>query len=262
MVRHYMTSARRMGKTMKDNRYGDEFQQRSKYRRGHLPGHRLDFHSKPSTYKQHESVIKSVDLPSNHEFRIDSFIKVLKDRRSRRAFSPDAITLQDLSTLLKFTTGTRSGNISRDNFHFRHVPSAGGLFPHETYVIANRVEGISRGLYHYNIPKESLDLLKTGDHEKTLARICLDQDMAYLCAAGFLWVAIIPRSKWKYLQRCYRYIYMDIGHVGQNFYLVSEALKLACCTIGAIYDDEGNEFIGLDGIDETLVYAGVVGKPS
>ena len=52
---------------------------------------------------------------------------------------------------------------------------------------------------------------------------------------------------------------MDLGHVGQNFYLVSEALDLAACTIGALYDEEGNEFLGLDGINETLVYIGVAG---
>ncbi len=75
-----------------------------------------------------------------------------------------------------------------------------------------------------------------------------------------MWTAIIERSKWKYLQRCYRYIYMDAGHIGQNFYLIAEALGLGACTIGAIYDDEINDLLEIDGINETAIYIGVIGK--
>lgn len=68
------------------------------------------------------------------------------------------------------------------------------------------------------------------------------------------------RSRWKYLQRCYRYIYLDAGHIGQNFYLNAEALGLGACTIGAIYYDEINDLLGIDGINETCIYVGAIGK--
>jgi len=84
--------------------------------------------------------------------------------------------------------------------------------------------------------------------------------MAYKSAVNILWTAIIERSKWKYLQRCYRYIYMDAGHMGQNFYLITEALGLGACTIGAIYDEELNQLLDIDGINETSIYVGVLGR--
>ena len=93
-----------------------------------------------------------------------------------------------------------------------------------------------------------------------MARGCLDQSIAYNSAVNFIWTAVIERSKWKYLQRCYRYIYLDAGHIGQNLYLTAEALGLGACTIGAIYDDELNNLLNIDGIDETAIYVGVVGK--
>lgn len=65
----------------------------------------------------------------------------------------------------------------------------------------------------------------------------LGQEMTYNSAINFIWTAVIERSKWKYLQRCYRYIYIDCDHIGQNFYLIAEALGLGACTIGAIYDE-------------------------
>ena len=89
---------------------------------------------------------------------------------------------------------------------------------------------------------------------------CLDQKMVYKSAITLIWTAIIERSKWKYLQRCYRYIYMDAGHIGQNFYLVAEALGLAACSIGAIYDDELNSLLEIDGMKETAIYVGITGK--
>jgi SagB-type dehydrogenase family enzyme len=53
---------------------------------------------------------------------------------------------------------------------------------------------------------------------------------------------------------------MDAGHIGENLYLASVALNLGCCTIGAFYDDEVNAIIGVDGVNETAVYMGAVGR--
>jgi len=39
-------------------------------------------------------------------------------------------------------------------------------------------------------------------------------------------------------------------------------LGLGCCTIGAFYDEEINQLIGVDGIEETTIYLGVVGQIS
>jgi len=81
-----------------------------------------------------------------------------------------------------------------------------------------------------------------------------------LGSGNFIWTAMIGRSQWKYLQRCYRYLYLDAGHIGQNFYLIAEALGLGACTIGALYDDDLNQFLEIDGNTETVLYVGTVGK--
>jgi SagB-type dehydrogenase family enzyme len=81
-------------------------------------------------------------------------------------------------------------------------------------------------------------------------------------AATFVWTAVIPRTKWKYRQRCYRYIYLDAGHIGENLYLAAEAMGLGCCTVGAFFDEEVNRIIGVDGSQETVIYLGVVGRVS
>ena len=238
-------------------KYGDNFQQKSKYIRGHLPQHQLDWERKPDTYKSYPNAIKKIELP-DPKFDDDiKFWDIIRNRKSSRKFKNEPLTKEQLSLLLFGMTG-----LTRvfPQFAFRTVPSAGGLYPIEVYLVINNGEDLNQGVYHYNIPENSLELLQEGDFRPEITKACLDQKIAYNSAVNFIWTALIGRSKWKYLQRCYRYIYMDAGHIGQNFYLISEALGLGACTIGAIFDDEINSLLEIDGLTETAIYVGVVGK--
>ena len=240
----------------KTAKYGDDFQQNSKYIRNQLPQYRLDWSIKPKTYKEYIDVISTLKLPDPEFDEEIKFWDIVLNRKSTRKFKNEPITQMQLSLLLFGMTG-----LTRifPQFAFRTVPSAGGLYPIEVYPIINDVEGFGQGVYHYNIPKHSLELLKAGDYRTEITKGCMDQQIAYKSAVNFVWTAVVERSKWKYLQRCYRYIYLDAGHMGQNFYLLSEALGLGACTIGAIYDDEINDLLGIDGINETVIYVGVIG---
>jgi SagB-type dehydrogenase family enzyme len=80
-------------------------------------------------------------------------------------------------------------------------------------------------------------------------------------ACVFIWTAIIERSKWKYRERAYRYIYLDAGHIGQNLYLAATGLGLGCCTVGAFFDEEVDQLIGVDGKNEISIYLGAIGRP-
>lgn len=237
--------------------YGDIFQQKSKYSRGKIPPHYLDWSIKPETYKIHKNALFKKKLPKLEVPQQIDFWKVLLNRHSTRTFKDKPISLNDLSSLLFGMVGlTRI----HPQFAFRTTPSAGGLYPIETYPIINNVDDVRPGVYHYDILHHELECLKEGEFRKEVAEACLGQKMARDSALNFIWTAVMERSKWKYLQRCYRYIYMDCGHIGQNFYLIAEALGLGACSIGAIYDDELNTLLGIDGKTETAIYVGVIGK--
>lgn len=239
-------------------KYGDKFQQQSKYTRGNLPRHYLNWSTKPDTFKSYPDAEKIIELPKPKFNREIDFWKVILGRHSTRRFSDNSITLDQVSQLLFGMCGlTRIYK----TFSFRTTPSAGGLYPIEVYPSLNNVEDMDAGIYHYNIENHQLERLKKGDYREAVTKGCLDQRIAYDSAVNFIFSAVITRSKWKYLQRCYRYIYLDAGHVGQNLYLVAEALKLGVCTIGAIYDDDLNNLLGLDGEEETVIYVGCVGLP-
>lgn len=121
------------------------------------------------------------------------------------------------------------------------------------------VEGLEQGIYHFRPRSFDLEFLKKGDYSNDLAIAALSQAMITRAQVTFIWTALFERSKWKYRQRAYRYIYMDSGHIAENLYLAGEALDLGVCTIGAFFDDMANSLIGIDGENESVIYMATVG---
>ena len=236
---------------------GDEFQQFTKYIRGKNLGGYLDWSTKPETYKEYPER-KKVKLPSPKNIETLSFDTALRNRKSVRQFSDTPITLEQLDYLLWATTGIQR---LENGYGFRNVPSAGALYPIETYLFARNVESLDSGLYHYNIKSHLLEELKNGDYSFYLAKACLGQKMLASAQVVFIWSAIFDRSKWKYRQRAYRYVYLDCGHIAQTLALCSCALGLGSCQVGAFYDDELNALLGLDIKHESVIYLSVVGNP-
>lgn len=237
---------------------GDRFQQETKYRRDQMSAGGLDWASQPETYKRY-SDRPEIALPQALPVSGIELDRVLRTRRSVRHYTPEPVTLQELSYLLWASNGIQR----RENgWEFRTVPSAGALYPIETYLAANRVENLAAGVYHYNIAGHSLEQLKEGDYGSASARAALGQSMCAECAVVFVWTAVFERCRWKYKQRAYRYVYLDAGHVAQNLALAAAGLGLGTCQIGAIFDDEANEIVGVDGTEESVVYMSAVGRPA
>ena len=234
---------------MKENA-GNEYLKGTKYKRSHLPRHRLDWSIKPETYKHYPDA-EIVSLPQPTIKEGVGLWSLLNRRRSVREYADTPITVETLSQLLWATQGITA---TRGGFGFRTAPSAGALYPVETYLSIHRVERVEPGFYHYCPDNHQLELLKKGDFRQEVARGALDQAIAANAAVVFIWSGIFQRSKWKYLERAYRYVFLDAGHIAQNLALAAEALSLGSCQIGALYDDELNELLEFDGEKESVIY--------
>ena len=236
---------------------GDRFQQETKYHRERMSGKRLDWGSMPEIYKEYPGSRKT-KLPDPVLSQNMSLDQTLRMRQSIRHFSSEPMTQEQLSYLLWASTGIQ--RVER-GLEFRPVPSAGALYPIETYLTVNNVEGMTQGIYHHSIRGHLLDELKLGDYSKETAHAALGQRMCATAAVVFIWAAVFNRSKWKYEQRAYRYIYLDAGHMAQNLALATVSLELGSCQIAALYDDEANSLVGVDGIEESVIYMTAVGQP-
>ena len=236
---------------------GDLYHQETKYRRDEMPRGGLDWARQPSPYKEVPVSLKRYRLRSPLKQEGKPFWEVIHQRRSRREFSQEPVTFFELSQLIWATQGI---TYREWGFDFRASPSAGALYPVETYIVANRVDEISAGIYHYAVKGEQLVLLKEGHFGRELRDAAMGQEMLEEAGCVFVWTAMVRRSKWKYRERAYRYIYMDAGHLGQNLYLAATALNLGCCTVGAFFDEDIDRVIGIDGKEEMSVYLGAVGR--
>jgi SagB-type dehydrogenase family enzyme len=236
---------------------GDEFQRTTKHTRERLIGGFLDWEHKPETYKEYPSARK-VPLPKNYPSQTLTVIEALKKRRSTRSFLPEPLSLADLSFLLWAATGVQR---TEQGYEFRTVPSAGALYPVETYLVANNVEGLEKGLYHYNIQDHALEELEAGSLGERMARAALGQKVCMDAPVVLVWTAVFARSKWKYAQRAYRYVYLDAGHIAQSFAMSATSIGLGSCQIGAFFDDEVNQILGVDGVEESVLYLSVAGHP-
>lgn len=197
----------------------------------------------PPLIKKYKNV-RNIKLPDPNLSLVSNPIgnSIIK-RRSFRDFKPRAMPIDVLSTLLHLAVGITAWD---DHWPLRAYPSAGALQPVEIYIIANYVNAINMGLYHYNVLDHSLEILKEGDFRKTIVDIALDQDFLYNASVILILSIVYARTLWKYGDRAYRYALLDTGASMENIYLVATAMNLGACAIGAYYDDDLNNLLELD----------------
>ncbi len=237
---------------------GDKFQRETKYARDEATSAPRGQVKRPRLIKDYPDA-PQIQLPTPDEGLKATLGEALVQRRSVRRFSDEALTRRELSNLLWAAQGVTGR--SRDVM-FRTAPSAGALYPIETYVSVQRLAQISNGLYHYVVGDHALERLTDKGLGAQLAAAALDQQMVERAALVFIWSAVFSRGKWKYAQRAYRYLYLDAGHIAQNVALAAVALGLGSCQIAALYDDEVNALLGIDGEEESVVYMTAIGRPA
>ena len=214
---------------------------------------RLDIAPAPP-FKQYADAEK-IKLPADWEMH-KSLRETLQNRRSYRRYGEKPLSMEDLAMLLWASQGI-SGRAG--NFFFRTAPSAGALYPVETYLSIQKTESLPPGLYHFQPAEFSLEKISDGFAGKKVAEAALGQNFLKSAGVVFIWSAILRRNFSKYGHRGLRYVMMDAGHICQNLLLAAEALELGACPVAAFYDDELNRLLGLDGEEESVIYLAAVG---
>ncbi|QPJ60710.1 MAG: SagB/ThcOx family dehydrogenase [Candidatus Nitronauta litoralis] len=207
---------------------------------------------------------KIISLPGKETWPngINDFDQVIKERRSVRTFGEKPVSLPELSKILFQTFGI-SGEIPIPGGgaqYLRTSPSGGALYPAEIYLAIRNVEGLEKGLYHYQVSSHSLEVLELLDPTEKLNEALCGQEYCEQASIVFLISGFIARTKYKYGERGYRYVLLDIGHLGQNLYLSCAALNFGIMTTCGFFDDLVNKFLKIDGTSEAMMYAAFVGK--
>ena len=246
-------------------------EQRRAFLRGTLSDWRLDTDdvrglAMPPIQKPYTMDAKRIDLIKPEKFTVGGIrvIDAIRNRRSRREYSGEAFSLEELSYLLWATQGI--SKIDRDEqgkiaAQYRTVPSGGARHPFETYLIINRVVGVAPGLYRY-LPVEHQLLVIREDNglAKRVIDSCYGQAFTGNSAVTFVWSAIPYRTEWHYGSIAQKLVAVDVGHVCQNLYLAAESIHGGVCAVLGYNQARMDALIELDGKDEFVIYLAAVGK--
>jgi SagB-type dehydrogenase family enzyme len=194
---------------------------------------------------------------------LSSIERVIEHRLTTRNFSGSPLPISKISKLLHSSYGiTSSTDLTRStgrSSYFRAVPSAGALYPLELYLAIWRTVDLEPGIYHYCVPKHTLEVLRLGDFADLAAKSTLSEGVIERAGGIFLVSAIFRRSMQKYNERGYRFVLLEAGHLAENMCLVASAMGFGILPIGGFLDDELNAMISVDGVNETVIYVLAVG---
>ncbi len=210
------------------------------------------------SYKLYASApqIQLPDLPAQKKHT--DLWHTMSSRRSVRDYSSENLQLNDISTILFHGYGeTGKLNFGKYFLALRATPSTGALYPLDIYPLVCGVTGLESGLYHYNVRDHVLEFLQQGNFLEQLVPAIQSTNNEWLKQAKVVLfiTATFFRNQMKYGDRGYRGILLDAGHLSQNLLLAATGLNLAACPIMGCMDDQINDFLEIDGVEESVLYA-------
>ncbi len=215
-------------------------------------------------YKRHEGApLTYLDDYADVELR-KSLSELARDRRSTKNYSGGKLSLAHLAAILSNSYGITRTEILHEAkvpWKFRPIPSPGGLFATEIYILLINSD-IAPGLYHYRPDINALEQLRTGDFSQFAAGSCgIDPyiDSAKKIGGVLIFTSLIERLAMKYGERTYKFMMIETGLLAQQVTLAIESLGLGSCMLGGYFDDEVHEFLKVDGVLESVQNVMVLG---
>ena len=170
------------------------------------------------------------------------------ERRTHRQFAADPISLRQLSGLLGCLRAATSGD--KPAFSY---PSAGGLYPVQTYVHLkpNRVDGMAHGTYYYHPFDHQLVLLAPeADLDRNIHEPFVNRPVFDQAAFSIFLVAQLAAIGPLYGRHALGFALLEAGYMSQLLMMKAFGYGLGLCPIG---DLDFERLRGLLALDDTHV---------
>jgi SagB-type dehydrogenase family enzyme len=201
--------------------------------------------------------------PNLDRFRRINWERVVLKRESQRGFVKKNITFTELSNLLVMACAPKDSGawlptpVAAGSWPKRALPSGGGIFPLEIYVLARNVSGLKPGIFRYDVLGGGLESLQPG--QPRLDKCWMQQPLFGEPSALIFVSAVFGRTRAKYGSRALKFILLEAGGLGVQMNLVANAMGLGFCFDGGGFDDRWETLLGIDGRREGLVTQFVLG---
>lgn len=169
------------------------------------------------------------------------------------------ISIESLSFLFDICFGERSKMNFGCQGMFLHktIPSGGARHPVEVFYISFSNGVLPQGVHHYNVEKNSLDLIKSGDfYDKSKVATFDLFNKFNEKPSGLVVLTVMPeRAMWRYREaRSYRAILLDTGHALSALRMMTEKLGFNYYTYQKFRDIEICDIIGLDSAKQVPLF--------
>lgn len=204
-----------------------------------------------------KSIREVIALPKPRLTSSSSVEAAIQSRRSKRFYSEQPVSQQELSQILWSAQGIT------DEAGHRAAPSARSAYPFSIYVVVRNVTGVPQGLYLYNPTDHSLGSLGLANAGDRLIEAKVQENSQKSPV-----VLALVAAPAKMLEKSpdndpMPNIYMESGHIGQNIYLQTESLQMATVVTGGFSKEAVATALELDPKNEIITYLvpfGHIGK--
>ena len=220
------------------------------------------------------------DAPDRRYLEASKFLSGFSDQLPRKTTPPqrqtwaptaelpstvDAQTFRSRKTSRDLTgslTSTQLGNLLWNAMSPKDgrwpYPSAGAQYCARLRLIALNVEGLASGRYEVNEIERTLSRFGDAPSIDDLEATSMwfgegTTELAGTPAVLALYVKI-GSLRQTYGLRALRFAFTEAGHLAQNLTVTAAHLGINTGLVGGFYDDIAHDVIGLDGVDDALVY--------
>lgn len=182
------------------------------------------------------------NIPEPFEKEVIPYATTVYTRRSRRNFIPRPINGNHFTYLLDLIC--RVSNVETDGVHGSAI--AMGL-------LAGNIDGTAPGFYLIDTRKRMLFRVFERNAISEMTAACLDQQWLTNAGVHFLFMTNLNVLDRQWGARGYRYAMLTAGRLCHAVYLGATAIGLGACGIGATYDGEARNLLGLNP-ESAMVY--------
>lgn len=146
------------------------------------------------------------------------------------------------------------------NFLRKVIPSGGSRHPTEVFYISFSNE-VDRGIYHYNVKHNCLDLIKSGNYYKECKNATYDLFDKYKKKPRgmIIFTVVHNRSMWRYRDsRSWRAILIDLGHALMVYRQLAIKLGWKYYTYQKFKDRDIAKLLEVNPVRQTPLYVGTI----
>jgi SagB-type dehydrogenase family enzyme len=214
-----------------------------------IPG----FSSSPST-QERGYIAEPIALPTPQTYGALSVEQAMQNRRSRRAYTDESLTLEAVSQVLWALQGQTA------DWGGRTVPSAKSAYPLQVTVVVKNVADLPPGVYHYISETHSLamtmDAVPAAFDEAAVQGQNKAAPIVFILSGDYAVMTKAFDGKANDVN-----VVLEAGHAGQNAYLQVESLGLGTVVSGGFNHELMQEALSIPA-QEDLFYLIPVGIPA